>query len=45
MDELYVTSAWSELTARERRTQPLAGALFRVRPGVRGVRPAVYQPG
>lgn len=42
LDELYVTSAWDGLSAKERQEQPLAGALFRVRPGVRGVAPAVY---
>jgi sugar lactone lactonase YvrE len=43
LDELYVTSAWKGLSADARRAEPLAGALFRVRPGVRGVLPAVYQ--
>ena len=42
LDELYVTSAWEGLSSRERRAQPLAGALFRVRPGVRGMPPAVF---
>lgn len=37
LDELFVTSAWKGLTAAERAGQPLAGALFRVRPGLRGV--------
>lgn len=37
LDELYVTSAWAGLSEEERRLQPLAGALFRIRPGVRGV--------
>jgi sugar lactone lactonase YvrE len=39
LDELYVTSAWQGLGASARRAQPLAGALFRYRPGIRG-RPA-----
>lgn len=39
LDELYVTSAWQGLGVAARRAQPLAGALFRYRPGIRG-RPA-----
>jgi sugar lactone lactonase YvrE len=42
LDELYVTSAWEGLSIKERQAQPLAGALFRVRPGVRGIPPAVF---
>jgi sugar lactone lactonase YvrE len=42
LDDLYITSAWKGLSADARRAQPLAGALFRVRPGVRGVPPATY---
>ena len=42
LDELYVTSAWEGLSVKERKAQPLAGALFRVRPGVRGLPPAVF---
>ena len=37
IDELYVTTAWSRLDPAQRRAQPLAGGLFRVRPGVKGV--------
>jgi sugar lactone lactonase YvrE len=37
LDELFVTSAWKGLSAADRAAQPLAGALFRLRPGVRGV--------
>ncbi|MGI8702591.1 MAG: SMP-30/gluconolactonase/LRE family protein [Nocardioidaceae bacterium] len=37
MDELYITSAAHGLSARERREQPHAGAIFRVRPGVQGM--------
>ena len=37
LDELYVTTAWSRLLPAARRSQPAAGGLFRVRPGVRGV--------
>ena len=38
-DELFITSAWEHMTAEERAREPLAGAVFRARPGVRG-RPA-----
>jgi len=41
-DELFVTSALSRLTPAERRAQPLAGSVFRLRPGVRGVAPSVF---
>lgn len=37
LDELYITSAWSGLSEAERKKQPLAGALFRVRVGVKGI--------
>ena len=39
LDELYITSAWSRLDSDRRHAQPLAGGLFRFRPGVKG-RPA-----
>ena len=39
LDELYVTSARVALSAEERRREPQAGGLFRLRPGVSG-RPA-----
>ena len=39
LDELYATTAWHLLGPTERAAQPLAGGLFRCRPGVRG-RPA-----
>lgn len=45
LDELYITSAWQGLSAQARGAQPLAGALFRVRPGVRGIAPAVFLGG
>jgi sugar lactone lactonase YvrE len=35
-EDLYVTSAREGLKADELREQPLAGGLFRVRPGVTG---------
>jgi sugar lactone lactonase YvrE len=34
--DLYVTSAWIELSPERRAAQPLAGGLFRLRPGVQG---------
>ena len=38
LDELFITTAWTGLSEAERTQQPLAGGLFRVRPGVRGKR-------
>ena len=43
LDELYITSAWKGLTPAERAAQPLAGAVFRARPGVRGVPAAAFR--
>jgi sugar lactone lactonase YvrE len=37
LDVLYVTSASDRLSPEQRRAEPLAGALFRLRPGVRGI--------
>lgn len=42
LDELFVTSASEGLSAEARAAQPLAGAIFRLRPGVRGLPPAPY---
>jgi sugar lactone lactonase YvrE len=42
-DEMFVTSASTGLTDEERAKQPLAGALFRIRPGVVGVPPVVFE--
>ena len=36
LGDLYITSAWSELSPSERTLEPLAGGLFRCRPGVLG---------
>lgn len=36
LDEFYATTAWHLLDAAGRAAQPLAGGLFRCRPGVRG---------
>jgi sugar lactone lactonase YvrE len=37
LDLLYVTSAADKLTPEQRRREPLAGALLRLRPGERGI--------
>ena len=42
LDELYITSARQGLSAPQLRAEPLAGALFRIRPGLRGLAPAVF---
>jgi sugar lactone lactonase YvrE len=42
LDELYITSASEGLSDADRRAQPLAGALFRIRTGIRGVPARAY---
>ncbi len=37
LDELYITTAWSELAEQERKKQPLAGDLFRIKTDVKGM--------
>lgn len=37
LDELFITTAWQGLSEDQRRQQPNAGSLFRVRPRIRGV--------
>ena len=37
LDEMYVTSAREKLDAEQLQREPLAGALFRLRPGARGI--------
>jgi sugar lactone lactonase YvrE len=37
LDELYVTTAWLTLDDAARRQQPLAGDLFRIRTGIKGL--------
>ncbi len=37
LDELYITTAWEELSEEQRASQPFAGDLFRVRAGVKGM--------
>jgi sugar lactone lactonase YvrE len=39
LGDLYITSAWTELSDEQRAREPLAGRLFRCRPGAVG-RPA-----
>jgi sugar lactone lactonase YvrE len=34
--DLYITTSWTDLEAADRSRHPLAGAIFRCRPGVRG---------
>jgi sugar lactone lactonase YvrE len=36
LEDLYVTSAWIELTPKAREAQPHAGGLYHCRPGVKG---------
>lgn len=38
LGDLYITTAFAELTEAERATQPLAGRAFRCRPGVLGLK-------
>lgn len=42
LDELYITSASTRLPAAELARQPLAGGLFRCRPGVRGAKTVAF---
>ena len=43
LDELFITTAWQGLTEAERATQPLAGSVFRHRPGVTGLPAARFR--
>lgn len=45
LDELFVTSAWKGLATEARLREPLAGSVFRLHPGVRGVPPFAYAGG
>jgi sugar lactone lactonase YvrE len=45
LSELYVTSARDGLSEEQMAEQPLAGALFRLSPGVRGQRPHPFATG
>ena len=42
LDELYITSAWESLSPDQHDAEPLAGGLFRARPGVRGRPPTPF---
>jgi sugar lactone lactonase YvrE len=37
LEDLYITSATAGLSEEQLRAEPLAGALFRIRPGVAGL--------
>jgi sugar lactone lactonase YvrE len=37
LDELYITTAWYNLSDRQRRDQPLAGDLFRIQTDITGI--------
>ncbi len=36
-DELYITSAWTELSEQQKQEQPFAGDLFRVKMDIKGM--------
>ena len=42
LDELYITTAWEQLSEAQHAAEPLAGAMFRVRPGIRGRPPTPF---
>ncbi len=42
LDELYITTAWELLSEEQHAREPLAGGLFRVRPGIRGRAPTPF---
>ncbi len=42
LDELYLTTAWESLPEEQHVAEPLAGGLFRARPGVRGRLPTAF---
>jgi sugar lactone lactonase YvrE len=37
LDELYITTAWYNLSAGQRKEQPLAGDLFRIKTNIKGI--------
>jgi sugar lactone lactonase YvrE len=39
LEDLFITTAWTDLSPDERRAEPLAGGVFRVSPGVAGQPP------
>ncbi|MGZ8527311.1 MAG: SMP-30/gluconolactonase/LRE family protein [Candidatus Limnocylindrales bacterium] len=42
LDELYITTAWELLSEEQHAAEPLAGGLFRARPGVLGRPPTAF---
>lgn len=42
LDELYVTTAWSDLSKQERKRQPFAGDLFRIKTDIKGLPESEY---
>ena len=42
LTDLYITSAWVEVPPERRASQPMAGDLFRLRAGVRGLEEPLY---
>ena len=42
LDELYITSAWELLSEAQHAAEPMAGGLFRMRPGIRGRAPTPF---
>ena len=42
LDELFITTARNGLTPEQAAAQPLAGSVFRWRPGVQGLPPATF---
>jgi sugar lactone lactonase YvrE len=42
LTDLYITTARSGLTEADSEAQPLAGGLFRCRPGFRGLPPSLF---
>lgn len=42
LDELYITTAWYNLSDQQRKEQPLAGDLFRVQTDIKGVAEPVF---
>ena len=43
LDELYVTTAWYNLSDRQRKDQPLAGDLFRIQTDITGITEPVFE--
>jgi sugar lactone lactonase YvrE len=43
LDELYITSARSDLTQEQRRAQPMSGDIFRLKVGIRGIPEPYYE--